>query len=355
MTAATFIESREEFSGSTNIQGLKYYLHEDLQGTEPVVETLSPPPPGMLATYRAAERANNSTDLRALGEEACKVIDASIPHTGAVLLRGIPARTAEEFASFWQGWKHAGGDEWEEFEYVNFGQPRRKEAGVDTATNIPNELALNLHNENSYNPIRPSRVGLYCIQQSRTGGESTIARNEDVTKLVPDELMEHVRDHGGIMYERSYRDASADDDSTVSGDSLSKQLAVSWQEKCGAKTRKEAEDFWVKYGFQKDHLLWEKDGTLRVQNVESGFSPDPQNPGKSFWFNNLDTVGVCADGSGRPPPDLLKEYQAKRWKAVYAFRLQPGDWLVLDNFRVQHGRLPYPVGETRRLLTVLTK
>ena len=38
----------------------------------------------------------------------------------------------------------------------------------------------------------------------------------------------------------------------------------------------------------------------------------------------------------------------------YAFKLEAGDWLMLDNLRVQHGRLPYEPDEAnpRVLLTV---
>jgi hypothetical protein len=238
---------------------------------------------------------------------------------------------------------------------VNFGRPRQKQAGVDTATNIPPTLTLNPHNELSYNPIRPSRIGLYCLLPSKAGGESIIARNSDITDLIPPQLIQHLNDHGGILYERSYRDANAPTTTNANGTTaLDKQLSITWQEKCGGvQTRQEAEDFWISRGFYKDHLIWEPDGSLRVQNIETALIQDPHTQ-QHLWFNNIDTVGVCADGSGRPPQHLLQQYQAERWKAVYAWRLQPGDWLVLDNFKVQHGRLPYPEGQERRLLTVLT-
>jgi hypothetical protein len=41
-----------------------------------------------------------------------------------------------------------------------------------------------------------------------------------------------------------------------------------------------------------------------------------------------------------------------RWHAAYGFGLQPGDWLVLDNRRVQHGRTPYSGGH-RQLLVLM--
>ena len=353
MATPTFQRSEEVLTGSVSILGMQYYVHEDIKGTEPSVDVLSAPPPGIVSIFRASADAS-AESLRELGEAARAVIDESLPETGAVLLRGIPARTAEEFSIFWQGCKKGKSDRsWEEALYINFGRPRKKVAGVDSATNIPPELSLNPHNELSYNPVQPSRICLYCIQPSKSGGESIIARNEDITDQVPQELAKYIEDHGGVMYERSYRDANNVPNTDDGDTALSRQLAISWQDKCGGvETREEAEQYWVDHGFQREHVIWEKDGTLRVRNIESGFIKDSK-LGKRLWFNNLDTVGECPDGTGRPPRHLLQQFQADRWKAVYAWRLQTGDWLVLDNLRMQHGRLPYPSGEERRLLTVL--
>lgn len=36
-----------------------------------------------------------------------------------------------------------------------------------------------------------------------------------------------------------------------------------------------------------------------------------------------------------------------------ALKLDAGDWLVLDNMRIQHGRLPYE-GNERKMLVLMT-
>ena len=38
---------------------------------------------------------------------------------------------------------------------------------------------------------------------------------------------------------------------------------------------------------------------------------------------------------------MVQEIQSNGWDHTYAFKLLPGDWLMLDNMRLQHGRLPY--------------
>ena len=60
---------------------------------------------------------------------------------------------------------------------------------------------------------------------------------------------------------------------------------------------------------------------------------------------------VCyADGSPIEE-DVLQVARTARWHAAHALKLEAGDWLVLDNLRVQHGRMPY-AGE-RQLMVIM--
>jgi len=53
------------------------------------------------------------------------------------------------------------------------------------------------------------------------------------------------------------------------------------------------------------------------------------------------------------PSEFNDRLELYHWKAASAFKLQKNDWLVLDNKRVMHGRLPYSnQGPERQLLTV---
>lgn len=333
------------------------YVDEETKDVKPAVNFVSAPPSDIIAIYRAVPNAT-AGDMIKWGEAARVAIDASLDKTGVVLLRGVPAKTEQEFAEFWKGCMNAAAcSPWEPAVYINMGKSRQQVAGVDTATNIPPHVILNTHNELSYNPIRPSRIALYCLENAVSGGESIIARNEDITATVSPKLVSYIRDHGGLKYSRSYSDAAAQAKGGASNSWLAAQLGVTWQEKCGlpeGASRKEAEDFWVANGFLRENLEWDEHGTLRVSNVETGFIIDKRT-NQQTWLNNADTCCMCADGT-RVPVDLLKEFQRDRWKATHGFKLQPGDWLMLDNLRVQHGRLPYiPEPVTRRLLTVYTK
>lgn len=74
------------------------------------------------------------------------------------------------------------------------------------ATNFPPEHILSCHNESSYNPLVPRRIGLLCLEPALQGEESLLARNADLTAAGPPELMEFVRQHGGLRYTRVYPD-----------------------------------------------------------------------------------------------------------------------------------------------------
>ena len=75
---------------------------------------------------------------------------------------------------------------------------------------------------------------------------------------------------------------------------------------------------------------------------------------EKVWWNIAHTGQLqCADGAGLPKK-LVGEIQKLGWEDTYAFKLRPGDWLTLDNTRMQHGRLPYEAdpSQKRVLLTV---
>ena len=74
------------------------------------------------------------------------------------------------------------------------------------ATNIPPEQLLLGHNESSYNPTVPRRIGLLCLTPAEHGGESLLVTNRDLTAAGPPELLDYVREHGGLQYTRVYPD-----------------------------------------------------------------------------------------------------------------------------------------------------
>ena len=130
----------------------------------------------------------------------------------------------------------------------------------------------------------------------------------------------------------------------------------SWQAKCSLPEdapREAAEAFFLGMGFDASELGWDANGCLTVTNVHPGYVRDPLS-GEEAWWNIVHTGSLTAVDGTPFPPKLVADVQRTAWAHTYAFKLKPGDWLMLDNMRVQHGRLPYEASEEQKrcLLTV---
>jgi hypothetical protein len=329
----------------------KLYCHRPPEGMVTVLRAVSPPPP---SPEDATEGGVDPSALAAWGEAARRAIDEAMPATGAVLLRGLPMRSAEAFAHFWRGCL-AADPPLEEGRYISLGgrAGRDKLNGVDLATNVPPQFPLLCHNELCYNPTTVGHIALYCVQDAPLGGETIVTRNRDLK--VPDKARKFLAEHGGLLYSREFFDARSPPKDTS-------KLLGSWQEKCSLPDdadRDAAEAFFEGMGFDAEagQLKWGEDGTLKVTNQHPGFVSDPvTGEEESVWWNIAHTGQLkCADGAALPKK-LVAEIQQLGWEDTFAFKLRPGDWLMLDNKRMQHGRLPYEAdpSQKRVLLTVYT-
>lgn len=313
--------------------------------------------------YNQYQLESKALSLEELGKAAVQIVDfhfssfsstKSINKTDAVLFRNLNRRirNAKEFASFWYGCLK-GKDGWKPMKYVPFGKERIKLNGVDLVTRFPSDFALPCHNEMAYNPKPAGKIAFFCLQNAEEGGETILTRNVDLTRCIRQEIQEFVRSHGGIAYIRRYYDR----DRAISSESSS-QGFISWQEKCGTLRQEEAISFFKNLAFSDDEIQFDRNGTMTVKNIHSGFiqNDDLDSDNKEIWFNILSTgMAKLADGSSLPSK-LLNNLKIDQWKPVYAIKLNPGDWLVLNNFTVQHGRLPYKDNSDlpRTILTVYT-
>jgi Taurine catabolism dioxygenase TauD, TfdA family len=224
--------------------------------------------------------------------------------------------------------------------YEPFAGKRQQIDGVDAATNIPGEWILSSHNEMSCNPRSPDVFALMCLQDAQEGGESLLARNADLTQRLPERVREFVTTHGGVRYTRRYADANA---ATPQHAPLG-----TWQDRCSLGRdagRDEAEAFWLGLGFDEGDLTWEDDGALTVSNVTSGLLPRSWRVQRSrcgsTWRQQWRRLGARLARKVRLSRQACCRSCSAEDECYFAFKLRPGDMMVLDNKRVQHGRLPY--------------
>ncbi|CAB9501633.1 expressed unknown protein [Seminavis robusta] len=323
------------------------------------------PVPDFVQVFHLAEDCTTkAATLQQLGSSARDIVNAcftmsayspTIRRTEAVLFRNLSSKiqNAKDFAEFWKGCL-AGpstndAEKWNPVSYVPFGNQRTTLEGVDLVTNFPSKLAMVCHNEMNYNPQPAGRIAFYCLEAAPVGGETILARNADHSRQVSQEIQDMVNKHGGILYKRQYYDKR-----NPNKDSQ-KRFHTSWQEKTGTEDPNEAIHFFESIGFSvPDQVHFEayEDGfqKLIVENVESGFNT------QGDWFNILNVGGFpLADGTWIPK-SMIQQLVLDEWKSVHVLKLCPGDWIVLNNKTVQHGRLPYQNSDDqiRTILTVYT-
>ena len=309
-------------------------------------------PPSYLRIYECQE--NIDISLEELGKAAQETINEHLADHGAILFRNlqnhIPNATA--FARFWNGCCDNSTD-WKPTTYMSFGHSRKTLEGVDLATNIPPDRPLSCHSELMYNPRPPSRIAFYCLQEAIDGGETILSRN--YTDYIPEDIKALVREKGGCLYIREH----PDENNLSRSHHDKRNTAIStWQDKAGTKDREEAVEFFCRHGFDRKHIQFDENGTMRLEFFHPGFT---MHQGKELFYNLIGIIPVTKQPKdGTPyPTEIEDRVRIERMKSVTAFKMRRGDWLMLDNMTVLHGRLPYrenPKGMApRTLLTVYTE
>lgn len=308
--------------------------------------------PDFVRVYSYQHDANDTTttdSLADLAQAARRIVDSDLPEHGVVLFRNLNERisTAKDFAEFWNG-VHEGSDAWKPVKFFARYAPRRQLEGVDLVNhNFPSTECLRCHNEDVSRPNPPSRIAFYCLEPAMEGGETLLVKNEQLTQDVRPEIQELVRE-AGVLYTGEYYDRYG----------IHSTRGLHWQWVTGTDDKEEAVRFFIEeHGFDRDNFSFDENGTLMLRVLSPGFRRDSIT-GKEMWYNKMSEWGCKQpDGTDFPWDDVVQA-QFDEWKHVSAFKLEKGDWLVLDNHKLQHGRLPFvndPEGAPRTIMVVYTE
>ena len=331
-----------------------------------------------------SEDATTRSGLLAMvAQQARKLIDQHLDHeSGAMLFRNLHhvIHNASDFAVFWNHVTQSNPDDhyknnnnknsnrnWnvmvDHLSCYNRKRQRLYDQVDRVDTDVP-AMTIGPHNEHSCNPHASDRIFLYALHAAVRGGESLLRRNRDMS--IPQQAWDILQDqnarHGGaLLFSRSYPDAAMLE--TVPLEHRH-PTAMSWQERCKTNSTLVARRY-----FERNHGITNvtfdaMDGTLTAYNLLPGYHShhhhDDDKNHRSFlsstqsspvWFNRIDYgfPVTLADGT-MFPLDLQAYLKRQKWHETSALKLQRGDWLVLDNRRVQHGRLPYSDDDDSRHL-----
>src|SRR6266700_2191949 len=191
---------------------------------------------------------------------------------GAILFRGFPLATAEDFDRFVAA-----------FDLANFPYDEslsnavrvNKTPRVFTANEAPPSVTIFLHHEMAQTPVYPSRLFFFCEQPAAKGGATPLCRSDILWERLSAQCPQFARNCAskGLRYSNVM---PAENDAT-SG------MGRSWQSTLRATTREAAEKRLkeLNYSWQ-----WLEDGSLRATTPVLPAVRKLDNGGTSF-FNQL--------------------------------------------------------------------
>jgi alpha-ketoglutarate-dependent taurine dioxygenase len=322
--------------------------------TEPMLEVTSPELPGQqmhdggrfpLAYVCGPEGAALGDALAWARARAAELIARAGEH-GALLFRGFPVRTAEDFDAFVAAFDlpcFSYEESLSNAVRVNY-TPR-----VFSANEAPPEVDINLHHEMAQTPFHPSKLFFFCDVAAESGGATSLCRSDVLFEQLRQRRPEFVRAcrEKGLRYTHTM---PAHEDAR-SG------MGRSWQGTFRVETREAAEARMRELGYE---WTWLDDGSLRVTSPRLPAVKD-LGSGRTAFFNQLIAAFTGWKDSRNEPSRAVTfgdgsplDVEGARLAAELAEKLafdvpwQRGDVALVDNRVAMHGRRTFR--GTRRIL-----
>ena len=279
----------------------------------------------------------------------CSTIEELTLSHGAVLLRGLPLTTPDDFDSAIQRFY------WENFTYEDslsnavrvVHSPR-----VFSANEAPPETTIFLHHEMAQTPLFPSKLFFFCQKAANKGGSTPICRSDHLWELIQEELPAfsvNCRERG-----LKYTNVMPAEEDLKSG------MGRTWQSTLSVDSPKEAEFRLNELGYTWEWLNGNElkvttpvlpairelsDGRYSFFNqliaAFKGWKDARNDPSKSITFG---------DGSIINPYDISKISDLAD-AITFDLQWEDGDLAIIDNFLCMHGRRSFT--GTRKVLASL--
>jgi alpha-ketoglutarate-dependent taurine dioxygenase len=303
----------------------------------------------------AASGPQTPDEVLAWYDASRPALDTLLTQNGAVLLRGFAIPDMGAFG------RMAALHPAHRLRYVAGTSPRAHLAGnVYESTRVDEHYKIALHQEKSYISAFPRMLAFYCEQPASEGGETTICDMREVSQRLPAETKKRFAARG-VHFKRNFRDGDRRDE-MIENSALREYHRV-WQEAFDCETQEEVAEHCRQLGLEHQ---WLNDGSVTVSNTRPALICHPLS-GEEIWFNQAATLHPNSHSLGSAYPIITHFYRdrpAPPYEVSYgdggsmsvedlvpiygvmgeferAVRWQRGDYLLLDNILVAHGRNPY--------------
>ena len=269
--------------------------------------------------------------------------------TGAVLFRGFPVSSPEDFDAFSAAFGYG------DFTYkeslsnavrINL-TPR-----VFTANEAPPDVEIFLHHEMAQTPVYPSRLLFYCEQAADSGGTTPICRSD----ILLDRLRQKAPNFVAMCLAKGVRYSQT----MPLHDDLGSGQGRSWASTLSAQAQADAEAKLTKLGYT---WSWQADQSLSVTTPVLPAIRELAD-GRSVFFNQLiaafrgwkdarnsgEKSISFGDGTAIEHTDMAVAIELAD-ELSFDIPWKTGDVALVDNFLVMHGRRPFQ--GTRKVLASL--
>ena len=279
-------------------------------------------------------------------------IELKLEEHGAIIFKDLPVKTAEDFDQFVSTFNY------ETFTYeesLSNAVRINKTDKVFTANEAPREVEIFLHHEMAQTPTYPKNIFFFCKSASETGGETPLCRSDQLYEalLKADKALVESFEKFGVIY----NSIMSSEDELISGQGRS------WQKTLGVSSKNDAEEKLSKLGYSWN---WIEDDNLSVTTKTLQATKELGNGQKSFfnqviaaslgWKKNSENQIVPVRfGNGEEIKESYIELINELAQSLTLLRSwQDHDILLIDNYRVMHGRKPFAGNKNREVLVSLT-
>jgi alpha-ketoglutarate-dependent taurine dioxygenase len=301
--------------------------------------------PGGQALPLVVEPADDAPSLESLLEWVAtkqQWLDEQLHQVGAILLRGFPVADEQAFLRL------ATRISPNLARYLDGNSPRtRLHDAVYTSTEYPARLKITLHSEMSYAANPPRRLFFCCLVAPETDGETPIVDCRKVLNELDPEIVERFARQCVSYVKNMHGQRSG--------------IGKSWQGHFETQDPEVAEEHLRSEDIEFE---WRDDGSLWTRRLRPALREHPVT-GESVWHNQADLWHISnnpastqvqmlkhfgtarlpinayfGDGSAISAVDLAHVREVM-WREASVFPWQASDLLILDNYLVAHGRMPF--------------